>query len=157
MTEDLITLVASVSPARKFFGVFSLSVPTVLFAALLVQGAFNTPIAIIIGIGLMVAFAWAAWRMFSAPNFGIVFDGTLLATEDGENLAHVDDIATVQNGLFALRPTNGFMLVLKEPGKRTTRPGVVWQQGRSLGIGGILQSEPAKAIGRAVQEAVESR
>ena len=157
MTEEPTEIIAGVSMSRKFFGVFSLSVPMLMVGALVIQGAFQTPLALAVGFVLVAVFGWAAWRMWSAPNFGIVYDGKALRTEDGIELARLDEIENVQTGLFALRPSNGFLLVLKERGQRPTRPGVFWQQGRSLGIGGILHSEPAKSIGKAIQIELDRR
>ncbi|MEO0344428.1 MAG: hypothetical protein AAF198_13420 [Pseudomonadota bacterium] len=148
---EKVDLVAPVAIGRKWFGVLSLGFPATLIVAIMIQGSITHVLSAVILLAIAALFMWAAWRMWNAPHFGIVFDGDSLKTEDGATIAKMSEIQSVQVGLFVMRPSNGFMMMMKQPGIFPTRPGVVWRQGRRIGIGGILRSSEAKSIGRAIQ------
>jgi len=154
MSDETIKLVAPFVPARRWFGVFSLGLPAFLIAALLVQGAITNVLSVILLLIVAAVFGSAAYRMATVPDAGIVFDGHSLSTEDGVLLAAIEDIAEVQTGIFAMRPSNGFTLIMKKAGKMPTRPGIYWRQGRHMGVGGLLRAAEAKSIGKAIQAEV---
>ena len=57
-----------------------------------------------------------------------------------------DDIARVERGAFALRPSNGFLLHLHAPGPRAWAPGLWWRLGRRLGVGGVTAAGQSKGM-----------
>ncbi|MCR8723680.1 hypothetical protein [Frigidibacter sp. ROC022] len=75
-----------------------------------------------------------------------------LETSGGRVLALPDEIASVETGAFAVRPSNGFMLRL-----RSTRrgpgwaPGLWWRLGRRLGVGGLADAAEVKAMASALK------
>ena len=139
---------------RRWFGVFSLGLPALIIGALLVQGAITSLISTVILLVVAGVFGWSAYRMATVPAKGIVFDGKSLETEDGLVLAKMDEIVDVQTSIFAMKPTNGFTLILNSTSKMPTRPGIFWRQGRHMGVGGLLRASEAKSIGKAIQAEV---
>lgn len=157
MKEEPIVLKAGFVQARRWLGVISLGLPAVLVGIVILQGAITSPQSLIIVLLIAAAFGWSAYRMWNVPIAGIEFDGSELRTQDGVVIAKLQDIVSVQTGIFALRPSNGFMMVMKDSERVPTRPGIYWRQGRHIGVGGLLQAAEAKAIGRALQFAVAKR
>ena len=53
---------------------------------------------------------------------------------------------SVDRGLFAFKPSNGFVVVLSQGGWRGWAPGLWWRLGRRLGVGGVTSAAQAKAM-----------
>jgi len=62
----------------------------------------------------------------------------------GRTLCTLPQIAGVERGAFAFKPSNGFALRLKARAPRAWAPGVWWRFGRRLGVGGVTSSSQAK-------------
>ena len=78
---------------------------------------------------------------------------SILLTDDGLEeegtgrlIAHLDQIETVDRGLFAFKPSNGFAIRLKEPSAGAWAPGLWWRYGRRVGIGGVVSKPHAAAV-----------
>jgi hypothetical protein len=75
---------------------------------------------------------------------------TIELTEDevrdsaGTVLAKLADVRSVERGAFALKPSNGFTLVMKEKSPRAWAPGVWWRMGRRVGVGGVTAAGQSK-------------
>ncbi|WP_243644986.1 hypothetical protein [Rhodovulum euryhalinum] len=69
-----------------------------------------------------------------------------LFDSDGRELARIDEIAGIDRGMFALKPSNGFTLRLNVPKPRAWAPGVWWRIGRRIGVGGVTSAAQAKAM-----------
>ncbi len=89
---------------------------------------------------------WLAFRVWTARNLRIELTERGLADSDGVTIAPIEDIATLDRGFFAMKPSNGFVLCMKTPGTRAWRPGVWWRLGRRIGIGGITPPSQAKIM-----------
>lgn len=82
------------------------------------------------GAGLIVfllavgaASLWAAENMRRATTLTIELTEEGLRDSSGEVLARLDDIAGIDRGVFAFKPSNGFLLSTKTPATRVWRPG----------------------------------
>lgn len=73
-----------------------------------------------------------------------------LETGAGRSLALPEDIAAVETGTFAFRPSNGFLVRLRTPGAPGMAPGLWWRLGRRLGIGGLADAAEIKAMAAAL-------
>ena len=62
----------------------------------------------------------------------------------GTVLARIDEIRSVVRGTFALKPSNGFTLVLNSKKPRAWMPGLWWRLGRRVGVGGVTNAGQAK-------------
>lgn len=89
---------------------------------------------------------WCAHRVWSATQGGLRLTSQGLFDLNGRPVALYDQIASVDRGTFAFKPSNGFLLRLKASGPRRWEPGLWWQFGRRIGVGGVTPSGPAKAM-----------
>ena len=63
---------------------------------------------------------------------------------NGRLLCRMDQIAGVDRGAFAFKPSNGFLVKLKEPMPRVWQPGLWWRLGRRIGVGGVTPAGQGK-------------
>ena len=83
-------------------------------------------------------------RMRSAAERALVLTDDGIFQDDGEVVARMEDIASIDRGAFAIKPSNGFSVRLKQPAPRAWRPGLWWRLGRRVGVGGIVSAGAAK-------------
>ncbi|MGR3757515.1 MAG: hypothetical protein ACU0AT_09855 [Tranquillimonas sp.] len=115
--------------------------------ALLVWLAFATApapgwraVLLIVGAGSL----WLSVRLWQATARGLVLTGAGLTEEDGRPVAPLDQIAGIERGTFAFKPSNGFLLRLHDTAPRAWAPGLWWRIGRRVGVGGVTSSNEAK-------------
>ncbi|MGI3166087.1 hypothetical protein [Pseudooceanicola sp. 200-1SW] len=101
-------------------------------------------------LALAAAEAWIVWRLYRATQLRLELTEAGLSDSSGEVLAPMEQIEAVDRGLFAFKPSNGFLLRLKTPGPRRFRPGLYWQFGRRLGVGGLVHGAEAKQMADAL-------
>lgn len=151
-----VELSVGASPARRSFAVL------VVYAlgALLVYLAFAAPpslgyliLLLVLGFGALVA--GEALRRASRARLVLGQDGLALST--GRMLARFEDIASVSRGAFAMKPSSGFVLVLKERGPFAYAPGMYWRMGKRLGVGGVLPQRETRAIAEAIALRIASQ
>ena len=88
----------------------------------------------------------AAARLWNATNDKLELTRTELRTASGRVLTEVANIRSVDRGAFAFKPSNGFLVKLEEPRGASWAPGLWWQRGRLLGVGGVLRGGEARAM-----------
>lgn len=84
-----------------------------------------------------VSMLWLAERLRRATTMQITLTADTLRDSSGTVLAHLEDVESVQRGAFALKPSNGFTLVMKQKSPRAWAPGLWWRMGRRVGVGGV--------------------
>lgn len=134
------------APARRVFGVGTLGG---LGAILLYVGLASPPahagwlaFLLLTGAGAL----WAAWRQWEATECGLVLTDQGLFDSDGRVIAPIDDIQSIDRGVFAFKPSNGFLLRLKAPEPRHWSPGLWWRLGRRVGVGGVTSAAETRAM-----------
>ena len=127
---------------RRVFALFALGALGALLLYLAVTLSTGLGYRVLL-IGMGALSVWACERMarttrgvFALHEDGIYFNDALLA--------HVEEMESVDKGMFALKPTNGFSIILKEKAPRVFVPGMYWRIGRRLGIGGVTEPGAAK-------------
>lgn len=152
MDKDLqVTL--RVSAPRRWLGV---SLLVSLGVLLLHEGLTDPPASPVwqaMSVTIAVFCLAGAWRMWRATAMGVRLTPEGLVTTQGEVIAAMDSIEGVERGVFALKPTNGFLVRLNAPAPLRWQPGLWWRYGQSVGIGGMT---PA-AQGRAMADLLASR
>lgn len=155
MDRDILAVVET-SGLRRWFGVGTL----LIFAAVLIYVAVATPPApgwqlflIVIGAGAL----WMAERMrrVTTERLELTEDG--LRVSDGTEIAAIDDIAGIDRGTFAFKPSNGFMIRTRTPGARAWRPGMWWRLGRRVGVGGVTSAPQTKAMAQVIEALLAER
>lgn len=142
--EEEVVLEISPSPVRRWLAILALG----LLGLLMIRLAFGEMPDLwrlffaLLGAGIL----WAAYRLRLATMDGLVLTPAGLRTISGRTLVGVDNVARVDRGVLAFRPSNGFMVRLKRPGAAGWAPGLWWQVGRRLGVGGTLSGGQAKAM-----------
>ncbi|KPP85043.1 MAG: hypothetical protein HLUCCA08_11740 [Rhodobacteraceae bacterium HLUCCA08] len=69
-----------------------------------------------------------------------------LRDSTGRMLAPMAQIRQIDRGIFAFKPSNGFLVTLDRPVERAWAPGLYWCLGRRIGVGGVVSSGPARAM-----------
>ena len=67
-------------------------------------------------------------RMLNATSRGLVLSDAGLSDTEGRLVAALDKIEKVERGVFAFKPSNGFVLLLKSPMPRAWEPGLWWRR-----------------------------
>ncbi|OWU83262.1 hypothetical protein ATO6_19160 [Oceanicola sp. 22II-s10i] len=138
------------SGARRVFGLVMLSG---LGAMVLWLGLAGPGGAVPVRIGMAVLgllVLWVAVVMHRASADSLELTETELRTGSGLVIARVAEIETVDRGLFAFRPSNGFVLRLSEKKPRLWAPGLYWRFGRRVGIGGVAHAAECRAMADAL-------
>lgn len=117
------------------------------FAGLLIYLAFVRPptlLWLVMLLGMGMATLVIAERLRRATLIEIVLTATEVRDSEGRILALIEDVVSVERGAFALKPSNGFTLVLRNRAPRAWVPGMWWRMGRRVGVGGATPAGPAK-------------
>ena len=94
--------------------------------------------------GLLVL--WFATRLWQATAIGLQLTEEGLRDGNGVMLAPMSEIVRVERGIFAFKPSNGFLLTLETPLGRAWQPGLWWRMGRRLGVGGVCNGAETRAM-----------
>ena len=147
--DDEILAVVEASAIRRWMGIAMLA----FVAFLVLYVAFATPPDLLWQIFLMVVGGialWTAERMRRATTARLELTRTELRDSVAGTIVALDDMATVDRGTFAFKPSNGFLIRTKKPGARGWRPGLWWRMGRRIGVGGVAAAHQTKAMAEAL-------
>ena len=144
MTEILTKLEPSLG--RRWFGAIVLS----FVAVLMLYISFFQPPASLAGkivLPLMAfAFFWQAQWNLRVTKTGLYLTKEGIFDGNGKQICALYNMMEVDRGLFAFKPSNGFLIRLHERERNAWAPGLYWRIGRRLGIGGATQPAQAKAM-----------
>lgn len=84
---------------------------------------------------------------------------TELRDGDGTVIARVADIEALDRGVFAFKPSNGFLLrtAAGTQDGNVWRPGLWWRIGRRVGIGGMTPGSQTKFMSEIISAMMASR
>ena len=148
---DEVLATVKASSGRRLIGLTSLSALGVFLAYI----AFTSSPGLGWQIFLLAcggAAIWMADRMRRATASVIELTPTEL--RDG-----VADIETLDRGVFAFKPSNGFLLRTKAGVHKGNvwRPGLWWRIGRRVGIGGMTPGSQTKFMSEIISAMMASR
>lgn len=144
MTDPLAELRASA--ARRFIGVGTMFGLGALLLWLGLSQAFDNVLWQVFVIACAGVALFAGMRMQQATALHIELHEDGVYDSDGVLLAALDDIETVERGMLAFKPSNGFMIRTKTPQARRWRPGLYWIMGRRVGVGGVTAASHSKVM-----------
>ncbi|WP_341366566.1 hypothetical protein [Yoonia sp. BS5-3] len=154
--ENGVYAVVGASPIRRAFAyVIVVSLGAVVLLTVLSEppGLFWMIFMFMFGIGAL----WLAELLRRATTMVIELTETELRDSNGTVLAHMDDIKAVERGVFAFKPSNGFILVLETKQPRSWAPGLWWRLGRRVGVGGVTSAGQCKFMAEQIAFRVAQR
>ncbi|MEB8387435.1 hypothetical protein OO012_09365 [Rhodobacteraceae bacterium KMM 6894] len=155
--KDTFLMVVRASTPRRYFAIATLLVlgGFLIFIAL-AQPSSSLGVQVFLlasgGVGL-----WLAERLRRATLLHLELTLDELRWSNGEVLARVDEIVSVDRGVFAYKPSNGFVLRLSGRGPLRWEPGMWWRTGRRLGVGGVASAPQAKAMAEMISAMIAER
>lgn len=156
MTDEVLAVVAASAP-RRWFGIGVLAI----LGAILLYVAFAVPPgsflwqAFLIALGLGAV--WAADKIRRATEHVVELTSEGLRYSTGEVIASLDQIARIDRGMFAMKPSNGFLISLKKSEARRWLPGLWWRLGRRVGIGGVTPGSQTKVMAQMLEVMLAER
>lgn len=147
---------AAASPGRRWLGVgMQYLLGLLVLYVLLMQPPAPVWAVLMaaVGIGALVL----AERMRRATTRGLELRAETLCDDTGQVIARVEDVVAVERGVFAFKPSNGFVLVMKAKGGRAWAPGLWWRAGRRVGIGGVLPQAETKFMAEVIATWIAQR
>jgi hypothetical protein len=141
--DNEVLAVARASMGRRILGLTSLG----LLGFLLIYVAFAQSPSLLAQIFLVVVGAGALWltdAMRRSTSSSIELTPLVLQDADGTVIVRIEDIVSMDRGVFAFKPSNGFLLKTKAGATRNWRPGLWWRIGRRIGIGGMTPGNQTK-------------
>ncbi|MGZ9812241.1 hypothetical protein ACXN5S_17400 [Pseudoroseicyclus sp. H15] len=92
-----------------------------------------------------------------ATQLALLLGEAGLEDSEGRVLARWEEIARVERGTFAFKPSSGFALRLHQRAGFAWAPGLWWRMGRRLGVGGVTDGRAARAMAEAIAARLEQR
>lgn len=134
------------SPTRRVLGIGML----LSLAILLLYTALAHPPAVlgwrVFLLGLGAVCLWLAERMRQATKRGVQLTEQGLRGSDGEVIATMDAIQSVDRSIFVFKPSNGFVVRLNTSAPSRWMPGLWWRMGKRIGIGGVTPGGGGKVM-----------
>lgn len=100
---------------------------------------------------------WLTMRMHAATALRLELTPVALRDSAGRVLAPVAEIVAVSGGVFALKPSGGFVLRLGRAAPAGWAPGLWWRIGGRLGVGGVTSRTEARYMAEAIAALVAAR
>ncbi len=154
--QDEVLAVVHASGGRRILGVGSIWI----LALLVIYVAIVNPPApgwqvflFVVGGGAI----WMAERMRRATARVIELTRAELRDTSGTVLTPVDQIVSVDRGMFAFKPSNGFLLKLSGKAPRVWQPGMWWRMGARIGVGGMTPGHQAKFMAEMISAMIAER
>ncbi|MES0861688.1 hypothetical protein ABLN87_04960 [Ruegeria sp. SCPT10] len=142
MQDEVLATIEASAP-RRWIGVLMLGTVGVL----VLYVALSTPPELVWQVFLIVvggAALWLAFSVWQATQDRIELTRTELRTGAGRLIALVDEIEAVDRGVFAFKPSNGFLVRTRAKTSNSWAPGLWWRLGRRVGVGGMTAASEAK-------------
>lgn len=143
-TNDDVLIAITASQARRWLGVAALFALGILFLTLVFEPTGGVWRFVFLGFGALAFFAADRLRYYT--NDTIELTREEIRTRSGRHLAFVANVKAVERGAFAFKPSNGFLVRLNESEGRGWAPGLWWQRGRLLGVGGVIPGGQSRAM-----------
>ena len=144
-------VVAMLAPSviRRSFGIGALLLLGIVLAYVAATAGESTAAVVSLAGASVLAF-FVAWRMCAATRSGLELTSDGLFTADGILVAALSNVRRIERGMFAFKPSNGFLILLKQPMPGSWNPGLWWRFGRRVGVGGVTPRAEGKAMAEAM-------
>lgn len=155
MTDAILSIGAS--KPRLFVGV---GMQFVLGGILIWVAAAHPPQVFGWRLFLLLAGAAALWSGYASWQAGqrrITLTREALVESSGAVLCRIEDVRSVNRGVFAFKPSRGFTLVLARPQKGGWAPGLWWKVGRRVGVGGMTGAAETRTMAEVLEAMLMER
>jgi hypothetical protein len=149
LESDGIILSIGPSPARRYFAVICFVTLALVLIGLVVQGSPSFVWQAFF-LGTAIASLLGAKRLYQGTDDEIELTRSELRTKSGRLLTTIDNVNVVERGPFAFKPSNGFLVRLHAPCGKGWTPGLFWQRGTYLGVGGAINAGHTRAMAEAI-------
>lgn len=136
----------TIAPARRVIGAGVLAALVGMMVLLALDLPARGPLVPLVLAMLAASVGWVLARFWRATKQGLVLTEEALFAEDGTVIARLDEIESISRGMFAIKPSNGFVLRLRGRGPAAWHPGLWWRRGRRLGVGGVTSGGQTRAM-----------
>ena len=143
MQDDDIILSIQPSMGRRLLGSLCLAALGAVMLPLVLRASGIWSLFFLL---LAILVLLAALRLWQATADKIVLTRDELKTGTGRVLTRVSNVKGVDRGVFAFKPSNGFLVQLHQPCGAGWAPGLFWQRGRMIGVGGVLPGGQSRAM-----------
>ena len=158
-TDQIPEIRVEVAPSapRRIFAVAVLMVLGAVFVYLALSDPPDNFLlqAILIVAGGLISFG--AVSLYYATSNALILTRTGLSERSGRIIASFDDIAAVDRGVFAFKPSNGFVIQTHKPLGFAWAPGLWWRVGRRVGVGGVTPALQTKAMAETMMVLLERK
>ncbi|MBS4010460.1 MAG: hypothetical protein KGZ72_06865 [Roseovarius sp.] len=153
MQDEEVLAALGASAGRRILGVGSVAGLglTLLYLALVQSPSLGWQV-FMVGFGGTCVFL--AERMWRATAQWLILTRDGLRDNTGRMIAPAAQIRSVDRGVFAFKPSNGFRILLTEKAPAVWQPGLWWRVGRSVGVGGVTAGTPAKYMAEQIQDLI---
>ena len=153
MQDEQVLAALGASAGRRILGVGSVAGLglTLLYLALVQSPSLGWQV-FMVGFGVTCVFL--AERMWRATAQWLILTRDGLRDNTGRMIAPVAQMRSVDRGVFAFKPSNGFRIQLTEKAPAVWQPGLWWRVGRSVGVGGVTSGTPAKFMAEQIQDLI---
>jgi len=145
------------SPVRRMIAVLVTAVVGLLPIRVLLTAPPAHPGWIVVLLALGAGMLWLSVRLWQATDRTILLTRAGLFDSAGTCIAALSDIAEVDRGVFAFKPSGGFVLRLTHAPGRDWAPGLWWRFGRQLGVGGVTPNAQGRAMAEMIAIALADR
>jgi len=145
MSSEILATVHASAPRRLFGVTLNIVLGLLLiYIALIKPPAHMGWQAFLVLLGVTVL--WLGQKMWYATQRVIELTETELRDSSGEVIAYVDQIVSIDRGMLAFKPSNGFIFKVKTAQPRVWNPGLWWRFGRRVGVGGVTPGSSTKMM-----------
>lgn len=145
------------SVMRRFFGLVVLF----MLGGLLLYVSITKPpeefgwqaFLVIFGLGIL----YLGEQMRKATLKSVLLTKEGIFSSDGAKMVGIENVKSIDRGVFAFKPSNGFTVLMHEKQPRAWAPGLWWRFGRRLGVGGVVQASQTKSMAEILAVMVHQR
>ena len=148
MQDDVIITLKTSGP-RGWFGLTMLGVLGLLliYLGFALNAAFLGRL-FLIALGGVALFGCV--QMYRSVQTVLELTKDELREQNGPVVATIAQINSLDRGMFAFKPSNGFILRLNKSSGFVWRPGLWWRIGKRVGVGGITVAPQTKAMAEVI-------
>lgn len=157
MADDEVMLRISASAPRRVFAVATLVALGAVLIYLTLTDAQAHPAMRALLIVLGVAVLFGADRMRRSTGEVLELTNEVLRSTTGEVLTEIDNIASLDRGVFGLKPSNGFTIRLHARRSYRWFPGLWWRMGRRIGVGGVIEGRQTRVMAETITAILAQR